>query len=237
MILHAIAGLARGTMSMFAEMPNEPRPMPHNARDYAFNIKLHNYINAYYQIRDCLGYNPKRVLIVGMGVGLEPILLKEKYGLDISTIDIDPGFKPDYEGSVHKMDMFSDGEFDVSIASHVLEHMPFSFFEPSIQELARVSKHSLIYLPYGGMHFELKLTVAQFDKEFNLRLWKPPLRKIDGEQRILCKGEHCWECGYRGFSANRIKRIMSRYFQIDKAYHNADWKYSLNFCLTSKWAR
>ncbi len=213
-----------------------PQPMPHDAREYASRYSLTHFINAYYQVRDCLSYSPSRVLVVGVGVGLEPVLLRHKFGLEVVTIDIDPEFAPDYVGSVHDMNMFSDMRFDVAIASHVLEHLPFSYFRKALKELSRVSKHTVLFLPYAGRHMALKFVYAQRVREYSLGLTIPPVKRVTGERPDLQSGEHYWECGYWGYSPNRITRILSDYFAVDKVYHNPDWNYSINFGLTSKYA-
>ena len=77
-------------------------------------------------------------------MGLEPVLLRHRFHCDVCTLDIDADFGPDYVGSVHSMKMFSDQQFDVVIASHVLEHLPFSYFRDCLAELARVApRHRL----------------------------------------------------------------------------------------------
>lgn len=212
----------------------QPQPMPVDAQEYATAVSLTHYINTYYEIRDAMSYGPKRILLVGVGVGIEPILLRQKFGLDVTTFDIDPGFHPDVVGSVHKMDMFTNKQFDVVIVSHVLEHLPFSFVPAALEELSRVAHHAVIYLPFGGRHFEWKFTYAQRYREYALRLRVPPLKRVDGQTPSLQNGQHFWECGYRGFGVSKIRSLLSRFFTIDEMYHNRDWTYSLNFRLTSK---
>jgi hypothetical protein len=213
----------------------QPGPMPHDAEEYAHKYSLTHFINSYYQIRDCLSYAPKHVLVIGVGVGLEPILLRNKFGIEVITLDIDSGFKPDCVGSVHMMPMFSDLQFDVCIVSHVLEHLPFRYFEESLREIARIARHAVIFLPYGGRHLEWKFSYAQRFREYKLALTIPPLRKISGESLDLQQGEHYWECGYRNFDVKKITAIMARYFSIDACYHNPEWKYSINFNLSSSY--
>ena len=88
-----------------------PAPMPHDAKDYASKVSMVNFVNSYYQIRDCVRFQPNKVLIVGVGVGLEAIILREKYNVNVKTLDIDPGFFPDHVGSIHDLSGFPDQSF------------------------------------------------------------------------------------------------------------------------------
>lgn len=213
---------------------DKPQCMPEAADTYANRYSLTNFINAFYQIRDCMNYQPRNVLLIGVGVGVESILLKHKFNVNIATLDIDPGFNPDYVGSVHDLSQFQDGKFDLVIVSHVLEHLAFSYFEQSISEISRVSKHAIVYLPYGGRHVEFRFRGLSRFLNMHYLLSFRPLKRISGSQPVLCGKEHYWECGYRNFELSKIKAILSHYFIIDKMYHNKDWSYSVNFCLTSK---
>jgi hypothetical protein len=211
-----------------------PRPMPLSGREYAERISVTNFINAYYQVRDALCYSPRTVLVVGVGVGLEPVLLHNRFAMDVTTYDIDPGFGADHVGSVHEMTMFNAGQFDLCIVSHVLEHLPFRYFEPALLEIARVARHALIYLPFGLRFFEFKFVRAQREKEYGLSFTVPRWRKIDGTKPELCGGAHYWEVGYRNFETWRLRETISKYFIVDSIYHNRDWTYSMNFRVTAR---
>jgi hypothetical protein len=228
--------MAPGKKSGAAELAGvpEPHPMPVEADDYARSLSLSGFVNAYYQLRDVLAYHPRRVLIVGVGVGLEPMILREKFGLEVTTLDIDARFGPDVVGSVHDMGAFADGQFDVVVASHVLEHLPFAYFDRCVDELARVGRHAVVYLPYAGRHLEWRFTYAQRVREYAARLRIPPLARIAGDKPELQEGHHYWECGYPGFSVSRLTRLFSRRFTIDRRYHNRDWTYSINFLMTAR---
>ena len=112
--------------------------MPEDADIYSNRYSLTNFINAYYQIRDCMSYQPNNVLLIGVGVGIESMLLKNKFNVILSTLDIDPGFTPDFVGSVHDLSQFKNNQFDVIIASHVLEHLAVPYLDRCLSELARV---------------------------------------------------------------------------------------------------
>ncbi len=211
-----------------------PAPMPVDAEQYAKALSLTTFVNAYYQIRDTLRLSPRRVLVIGMGTGIEPLILRHKFGLDVTTFDIDDRFRPDVVGSVHDMAMFAGRTFDVVIASHVLEHLAFSYLEPALREIARVGTYALVYLPFAGRHLEWRFVYSQRLREYAARLRIPPLRTVSGERPELQEGQHYWECGMRGFSVQRIERIMSKHFTIVTAYQNDDWKYSMNFVLASR---
>ena len=58
------------------------------------------------------------MLIIGPGQGLDTEILKCK-GFDVTTLDIDDAFSPDVLGSIHKLDMFEDKQFDLIVAPHV----------------------------------------------------------------------------------------------------------------------
>lgn len=212
----------------------KPHRMPVDAEVYRSDVSLTHFINGYYQVRDALSFAPRRVLVVGVGVGIEPILFREKYGLEVTTLDIDERFGPDVLGSVHDLSAFEAGRFDVAIASHVLEHLPFPYFEDALRELARVARNAVVYLPYGGRHLEWRFTYAQRFREYALKVRIPPLRRVTGRSLDLQSGEHYWEVGFPGFSVAEITRVITRYFTIKASYQNPDWKYSYNFVLISR---
>lgn len=214
--------------------PFLPKPMPHCAQEYARKYSLTHFINTYYEIRDALSFDPKRILIIGVGVGLEPIVLREKFNIEVTTLDIDKDFNPDVVGSVHDMRVFPNKAFDVAIISHVLEHLPYSFFDPALRELARVANASVVFLPYGGRNLSIRFIFAQRIRELVFNVHIPPRKRISGNEPVLCDGEHYWEVGFRGFSKKTILEDFSKHFEVINHYHNYDWMYSMNFILKSR---
>ena len=172
------------------------------AESYLSRLGLTNFINAYYQIRDCMRFSPERVLIIGGGAGLEASIFRS-WGINVTVMDIDPDLKPDIIGSVDDLSAFATHQFDVVIASHVLEHLPFHFFGQCITELSRVARHALIYLPFACIVPELKIAVEPLFRH-TIRFRIPLFWK-----NYQFNGEHYWEIGVRGYSLSRIRSAIS----------------------------
>ena len=208
--------------------------MPVDREKWASELNLSNFINTYYQYRDLqLCPDVKKILIIGPGQGLDTQVLKwRKY--EVTTFDIDQTFKPDVIGSIHDLSMFEDSSFDVAIASHVLEHLAVPYLDSSLEELARVSKYSLIYLPVAGRHFQwrLKMDLKGIDLSciFDLLNY---FHKPDGITPRYCSGQHYWEIGMRGFRVRDMIRRLSMHLTVLSSYRNKDSNPSHNVILKS----
>lgn len=208
--------------------------MPVDREVWARQLGLCNFINSYYQLRDLMSLpNVKRVLVIGPGQGLDPVIQRWR-GFDVTTFDIDSTFSPDVLGSVHDMPMFADGEFDVAIASHVLEHLPLDHLDTALAEIARVARHALIYLPVNGLSLQLRLSSNFRDMDWSrivdVRKW---WRRPDPAVPRYMSGQHYWEIGLHGCSRKEIQARIARQFDVRQAYRNQDWRPSMNFVLTS----
>jgi len=216
----------------------DPTVMPVDRESWAKELHLSNFINTYYQNRD-ISQLPdcKSVLIVGPGQGFDASVLRLR-GYEVTTYDIDETFRPDYKGSVHKMDVFSDGQFDVVTASHVLEHLAVPFLDICLKEIGRVGKYALIYFPVAGRHVQLRFIpgVKGIDVSIVIDLFNY-FHKPDGVTPRYCEGQHFWEVGMRGFRMRDIVLRMSPFFEILSVYRNRDWIPSQNFVLKSRTAR
>jgi Methyltransferase domain len=212
-----------------------PDVMPVDRIAWSKELHLSNFVNTYYQYRDLqLCRDVKHILIIGPGQGLDTQVLRwRRY--KITTFDIDSTFRPDVLGSVHDMRMFTAKQFDAVIASHVLEHLALPYLDTSLQEIARISRYALIYLPLSGRHFQLRLKgdVKGFDTSFFFDLFNY-FHKPDGVTARYCQQQHFWEVGMRGFRVKDLNRRFSVFFKLLRTYRNRDWYSSQNFVLESK---
>lgn len=211
-----------------------PAVMPLDREAWYGQLHRSNFVNSFYQYRDVERCGGRRLLVVGPGQGLDTAIFRWK-GYDVTTFDIDDTFGPDVLGSVHDMPMFRDKQFDVVIASHVLEHLPIAYLDAAIGELARVSRHAIVYLPVAGKHGQLRFSLGVRRVEFAF-IWDlfNFFEKPDGDVLRYCEGQHYWEVGRRGFRVRDLKRRFSPRFEVIDAYRNQDWLPSFNFVLRAR---
>ncbi len=211
--------------------------MPVDREKWVREVNLSLFVNAFYQCRD-VGSLPgvRTVLVIGPGQGLGNAALAWR-GYDVTTFDIDETFRPDHVGSVHDMKRFRDGQFDVAVASHVIEHVAVPYLEPALGELARVARHSLVYLPVAGRHAQVRVLPGfkGIDLSFVLDIYNV-LEKPDGLVARYSAGQHFWEIGHRGFRLRDMRRRLLPHFEILSEYRNRDWTPSYNFVLRSRHA-
>ncbi len=199
---------------------------------YAFGHEV-SFLNAYNQISDVLFLIKKnkiknpRILIVGVGDGLLSIVLKHRFGCSVKTLDIDGGLAPDFVGSIDEVDSIVREKFDIVVCAHVLEHLPYEYFEQSLQKIGSLSSYAIIYLP-----------IAQFGFRFNFEFFPLFSRQINFLstwffKRHIFDGQHYWEIGTRGHTLSSVRKTIGKHFRIEKEYNAKNWMYSYNFVLTS----
>jgi len=202
--------------------------------EWARRVDMSNFVNAYYQLRDVGRCGAvQKILIAGPGQGLDRLVLKWR-SYRVTTLDVDPIFRPDILGSVHRMGMFRDGEFDVVIASHVLEHLPPSLLDDALREVARVGRYALIYVPVHGIHLQLRVrsSYRNMDRSCIVDLHSPLASPSDRIAAFM-DGNHFWEIGVPGYGLKSFANRLRVSFEILDSYRNPDWLPSYNFVLRS----
>lgn len=217
--------------------PDGPLPevMPIDREKWFQELHISNFANAAHQYRDVQKLDSvKRLLIVGPGQGMETVIFRwRKY--DVVTFDIDQTFQPDIQGSVDDLHMFTDKQFDVVIASHVLEHLPPAYLDKALSEIARVGRYALVYLPISGRVTRLRIMPGLRNWDWTLAVhlfnW---FDRPDPRRPKYCSGQHFWEIGRAGFNDRDMRRRFSRDFEVLKAYRNPDWMVSMNYVLRAR---
>lgn len=212
-----------------------PDVMPVDRELWRKQLHLSNFVNSYYQLRDVESLaSTGSILVIGLGQGLDTQVLRWR-GYNVTTFDIDPLFGPDVVGSVTEMDAFADAQFDVVIASHVLEHQAVPHLDRSLSEIARVGEHALVYLPVAGRHSQVRISpgFGGIDISVILDLFNY-FQKPDGVTARYCQRQHYWELGMRGYRVRDLRQRFEDHFSVLRDYRNRDWNPSYNFVLRSK---
>jgi hypothetical protein len=204
-----------------------------NKEHYSFGHEV-SFLNVYNQIDDVLFLvkqrnieNPK-ILVIGVGDHLLDIILKYKFGFHVKTFDVDSALEPNFVGSVDKVDSAVHEYFDIVVCAHVLEHLPYEYFNQSLQKIRAISDYAIIYLPIAQFGLRLKFEIFPIiAKQINfLCTWFFKKHSFDGQ--------HYWEIGTRGYSLPFVRNKINNFFKIEKEYNAKNWLYSYNFVLKSK---
>jgi len=200
----------------------------------AYAIQADSFWSYYIQLSEILALPKSKVshiLEIGIGIGILRSLIKN-YDYRHITLDLDPERKPDLLGDVTKLP-FQTKSFDMVCAFEVLEHMPFHFFQPALQEMVRCAKHYVfISLPCPSNHiyFHLRLTFLQrFFRRFsgNLEFLKLLSTNLpDKNEQELLKREdkhnpHYWEVNRHSFPKQKVfHAIEETGLKIKKTLHS-----------------
>ena len=160
---------------------------------------------------------PKTLLEIGKGNGFVCDFLK-KSGIEVTTLDINPNLEPDIVGSITDLDQyFSPGQFDCILCSEVLEHIPLVHFEPSLKQMAAISRKNVV------------ITLPVFQRsllDFQARFKIGKMKHREMGLRIPFKGKgmfagHHWEINHsKETKISRNKRARSSNSKNNrKRYH------------------
>jgi ubiquinone/menaquinone biosynthesis C-methylase UbiE len=193
--------------------------------DKTYDVK--GRFSAYWhQINEVISLEPAKVLEVGIGTGLVADYLKVR-GIDITTIDVVHGLKPNITASVLAIP-FSAETFDIITCYEVLEHLPYSDFPKALKELARVArKHVILSLPDVTTVYRLLIELPKMKPIKRLIPHPFPRSTVHRYD-----GEHHWEIGKTGYALHKIKLDITRSrFKILKTYRVFEFCYNRFFLL------
>lgn len=98
--------------------------------DFDKYIDEYRWSSYYLQIKNVMRKDIKKVLIIGVGDGIVPNIIKILNSqINVVTFDFAQDLKPDIYGDVRKLSLIVTEQFDAIICCQVLEHLPFEEFE------------------------------------------------------------------------------------------------------------
>lgn len=204
-------------------------------QDY-YNFK--NYISKpvwssyYHQIEEVLNSKKEKILIIGVGDGIVPNVLK-KEGKRIITFDFAADLEPDYLGNILEIEKIIKNKFECILCCEVLEHLPFKYFEKIISKLENLTeKYCIISLPQQNLNIEISIKIPKIPK-FQRTISIPKFYKSftfekDGN------GEHYWELNVKNYPVSRIRKILEKYFILKNEYTVKENPYHRFFILEKK---
>lgn len=194
---------------------------------------LPRFISYFYQVDLVKKLEPKKILEIGVGNKTVSNYLKNR-GYDITTCDFDKDLKPDIIADIRNLP-FKKNSYDLITAYEILEHIPYKDAKKCLKSLSEISKkYVIVSLPYSSIYFEFILRfplIKKIFKKFSLNFFfRIPLFF----KKIEFKGEHYWEIGRRGYSLNKIRKEIKKYFKIEKEVRPILNDYHYFFVLKSK---
>lgn len=173
------------------------------------------------QINEVVSRNPKSVLEVGAGSGINGYVLKQ-FGINVRTMDNDKSLRPDVLGDIRRIPL-KDGSFDLVTCFQVLEHIKFSDVPKAITEISRVTKKYVIISvpePYNSF-VELKLKLLPFVPKLAF------VRKINFfpslTKPLPANGPHKWELSRTGFEKKQFEDILTNHgLKIIKTFYSSE---------------
>lgn len=184
--------------------------MTHNKYLFSKYVYPSRWSSYWHQIDEVLNTKPENVLVIGVGDKIVVNILKD-YVKEVKTLDIDNSLNPDILASVEKIPL-NENSVDTGLCAEVLEHLPFEKFDACLRELNRLSKKNVILsLPHFGPPVKFLLKIPLFP-EIKFAI------KIPFMIKHKFNGENYWEIGKKGYSSSKIRKIIKKYFKINKEF-------------------
>lgn len=185
------------------------------------SVEKGRWITYWYQINEVVNLTQGNdVLEIGIGDRTVSNYLRER-GYNVTTLDINPSFHPDFVGDVTKLP-FKSNVFDVVLCAQVLEHLPFHYFEESLSELVRVSNDGVVIsLPNPSLCMRVAIRLPFIrEKTYSIKYGIPLFwRERDNKPyEIHGRHRHYFEVGEKEYSLKRIIGIMEEYCRVLRYY-------------------
>ena len=195
-------------------------------------VDEHRWDSYYWQIVEALKAEGDNILVIGVGDGIVIDILK-KYGRNVTTLDFDSKLKPDVTGSVTEIDKLVDGKYDAILCCQVLEHIPFGEFEGIIRMIKDKLNKSGIFilsLPNCSIQWKINLKVPKMPVLDKRILTKKPFQK-DWDIEKDGFGEHYWEINAKGTEEKVVKKLLRKYYTIEKRFIPSNNLYHIFYVL------
>ncbi len=193
------------------------------------------WMSYWHQINEVFKTGGEKVLVVGVGNKTVPNYLRtvSEYSphknLEVTTADIDENLDPDRVCDVTELsESFENDEYDTILCAEVLEHLPFEKVKTSLDELYKVTKDwVIISLPYAGQNVRFSLELPDGVRtDFTLKMTENKEHEDDGW--------HKWEVGKKGYSKEKITKLIGKKFEITRSFIPPENLYHLFYVLKKK---
>ena len=183
-------------------------------RYYLENLDFINWYWYFFIIKEVIHFKPNDVLEIGSGSGIIKNCLKPLVG-NYMVLDINPQLKPDILGDVRICNNELNNKFNLIIMTDVLEHIPFSDVEQTVQNLFLYLKNggeALITIPHRRSNF-LFMTPTQKPHVFTIPtgfLSPGAFYRRFIKRKIWIDPHHRWEIGDGKINKGHLDKIFQK---------------------------
>lgn len=174
----------------------------------------------YKQIEEIINSKAKSVLLIGVGDGFVPYIMRKICSdIEVTTFDFSNELEPDICGDVRELSSHFDGMggYDAIVCCEVLEHLPYDEFDKILSQIKMCLKESgklILSLPDRGVKASFSLHIPKL-LDIKLlcnipRIWR---------NKFIFNGEHYWEINSaRMYRSKKIRKVIDNHFVIEKEY-------------------
>lgn len=195
---------------------------------YFATEQLLTYVEQVQNIQKCLesikhDKSNIKILEIGKGNGFISSFFKNM-GYNITTFDINESLNPDVVGDILELTKyFKLNSFDLVICCEVLEHLPFEYFEKSLNEIDKINKNMLfLTIPEFKSFSGFNLFIKYFNKNKFLSF------HIGTKAKHKLTEQHFWELDSSDLSSKiNIVNILDKKYILEEfgrfklnPYHN-----------------